>query len=180
MSGGLINVPIVFRGPANGGTNVGATHSHTPENFAANTPGIKVVCPSTPADAKGLIKSSIRDNDPVCFMENTILYNLKDDVPEDEDFLIPLGKAKVVLEGKDISIIAHGKAVHATAIETAEELSEKHNISAEVVDLRSYSLDEETIIRSVKKTNRALLVGGKQAILWGGCTNLLFNPRSGF
>ena len=158
MSGGLINVPIVFRGPANGGTNVGATHSHTPENFAANTPGMKVVCPATPADAKGLIKSAIRDNDPVCFMENTILYNLKDEVPDEQDFLIPLGKAKVLLEGKDISIIAHGKAVH-TALEVAEELSVKNNISAEVIDLRSIRpLDEDTIISSVKKTNRALLV----------------------
>ena len=158
MSGGLINVPIVFRGPANGGTNVGATHSHTPENFAANTPGMKVVCPATPADAKGLIKSAIRDNDPVCFMENTILYNLKDEVPDEQDFLIPLGKAKVLLEGKDISIIAHGKAVH-TALEVAEELSVKNNVSAEVIDLRSIRpLDEDTIISSVKKTNRALLV----------------------
>ena len=158
MSGGLINVPIVFRGPANGGTNVGATHSHTPENFAANTPGMKVVCPATPADAKGLIKSAIRDNDPVCFMENTILYNLKDEVPDEEGFLIPLGKANVLLEGKDISIIAHGKAVH-TALEVAEMLSVEHDVSAEVIDLRSIRpLDEETIISSVKKTNRALLV----------------------
>lgn len=158
MSGGLINVPVVFRGPANGGTNVGATHSHTPENFAANTPGMKVVCPATPADAKGLIKSSIRDNDPVCFMENTILYNLKDEVPKDNEFLVPLGKANVIVEGKDISIIAHGKAVH-TALEVAEELSDKHNISPEVLDLRSIRpLDEEAIIQSVKKTNRVVLV----------------------
>ena len=158
MSGGLINVPIVFRGPANGGTNVGATHSHTPENFAANTPGMKVVCPASPADAKGLIKSAIRDNDPVCFMENTILYNYKDNVPEDEDYLVPLGKARIALEGKDISIIAHGKAVH-TAIEVAEELYEKHDVSAEVLDLRSIRpLDQEAIISSVKKTNRAILV----------------------
>ena len=158
MSGGLINIPVVFRGPANGGTNVGATHSHTPENFAANTPGMKVVCPATPADAKGLIKSSIRDNDPVCFMENTILYNLKDEVPEDNEFLVPLGKANVIVEGNDISIIAHGKAVH-TALEVAEELADKHNISAEVLDLRSIRpLDEEAIIKSVKKTNRVVLV----------------------
>lgn len=158
MSGGLINVPIVFRGPANGGTNVGATHSHTPENFAANTPGLKVVCPSTPADAKGLIKSAIRDNDPVCFMENTILYNLKGEVPNDDDFIIPLGKANLLCEGNDISFIAHGKAVH-TALETASELSEKHNISAEVVDLRSIRpLDEDTILSTVKKTNRVVLV----------------------
>ena len=128
-----------------------------PENFAANTPGMKVVCPATPADAKGLIKSSIRDNDPVCFMENTILYNLKDEVPEDNEFLVPLGKANVIVEGNDISIIAHGKAVH-TALEVAEELADKHNISAEVLDLRSIRpLDEEAIIKSVKKTNRVVL-----------------------
>ena len=158
MSGGLINVPIVFRGPANGGTNVGATHSHTPENFAANTPGLKVICPATPADAKGMLKSAIRDNDPVCVMENTILYNLEDDVPDDNDFLIPLGKANVLKEGTDLSIIAHGKAVH-TSLQTAELLQDKHNVDAEVIDLRSIRpLDVETIINSVKKTNRALLV----------------------
>jgi len=158
MSGGLINVPIVFRGPANGGTNVGATHSHTPENFAANTPGLKVICPSTLADAKGLLKAAIRDNDPVCVMENTILYNLKDEVPEDKDFLIPLGKAKTVLEGTDLSIISHGRSVH-TALQVAETLSEKHNISAEVLDLRSIRpLDVDSVIDTVKKTNRVLLV----------------------
>lgn len=158
MSGGLINVPVVFRGPANGGTNVGATHSHTPENFAANTPGLKVICPATPADAKGMLKSAIRDNDPVCVMENTILYNLEDEVPDEDDFLIPLGKANVLKEGTDLSIIAHGKAVH-TSLQTAELLQEKHNVDAEVIDLRSIRpLDVETIINSVKKTNRALLV----------------------
>ena len=158
MSGGLINIPIVFRGPANGGTNVGATHSHTPENFAANTPGLKVICPATPADAKGMLKAAIRDNDPVCVMENTILYNMEDEVPDDDNFIIPLGKANVLREGSDISIIAHGKAVH-TSLETATTLQEKHNINAEVVDLRSIRpLDVDTIVKSVKKTNRVLLV----------------------
>ena len=158
MSGGLINVPIVFRGPANGGTNVGATHSHTPENFAANTPGLKVICPTTPADAKGMLKAAIRDNDPVCVMENTILYNMEGEVPDDGDFIVPLGKANVLREGSDISMIAHGKAVH-TSLEAATILQEKHNINAEVVDLRSIRpLDVDTIISSVKKTNRVLLV----------------------
>lgn len=158
MSGGLINVPIVFRGPANGGTNVGATHSHTPENFAANTPGIKVICPSTPADAKGMLKAAIRDNDPVCVMENTILYNLKGEVPDDKDFLVPLGKANLLKEGSDLSIIAHGKAVH-TSLEVAQSLEEKHGVSAEVLDLRSIRpLDTETILSTVRKTNRVLLV----------------------
>ena len=158
MSGGLINVPVVFRGPANGGTNVGATHSHTPENFAANTPGLKVICPSTPADAKGMLKSAIRDNDPVCVMENTILYNLRDEVPEEDDFTIPLGKSKVVREGNDLSIIAHGNAVH-TSILVAQTLEEKYQVSVEVLDLRSIRpLDTESILSSVRKTNRVLLV----------------------
>ena len=158
MSGGLINVPIVFRGPANGGTNVGATHSHTPENFAANTPGIKVICPSTPADAKGMLKAAIRDNDPVCVMENTILYNLKGEVPDDKDFMVPLGKANLLKEGSDLSIIAHGKAVH-TSLEVAHSLEEKHGVSAEVLDLRSIRpLDTEAILSTVRKTNRVLLV----------------------
>jgi len=158
MSGGLINVPVVFRGPANGGTNVGATHSHTPENFAANTPGLKVVCPATPADAKGLLKSAIRDNDPVCIMENTILYNMEGEVPDEEDFLVPLGKANILREGSDLSIIAHGKAVH-TSLQVAQTLEEQFKVSAEVLDLRSIRpLDVEAILSSVKKTNRVLLV----------------------
>ncbi len=158
MSGGLINVPIVFRGPANGGTNVGATHSHTPENFAANTPGLKVICPSTPADAKGMLKAAIRDNDPVCVMENTILYNLKGDVPDDNEFIIPLGQANLIRKGSDLSIIAHGKAVH-TSLEVAQSLEEKHGVSTEVLDLRSIRpLDTEAILSTVRKTNRVLLV----------------------
>lgn len=158
MSGGLINIPVVFRGPANGGTNVGATHSHTPENFAANTPGLKVICPATPADAKGMLKSAIRDNDPVCVMENTILYNMKDEVSNDPNLLIPLGKAKIIREGSDLSIIAHGKSVH-TSLEVANILENEHKINAEVLDLRSIRpLDVEAILKTVKKTNRVLLV----------------------
>lgn len=157
MSGGLINVPIVFRGPANGGVNVGATHSHTPENFYGNTPGLKVVCPVTPYDAKGLMKMAIRDNDPVCVLENTILYNTKGEVPP-EDYTIPFGKADIKREGNDISLIAHGRAV-LTALESADILMQKHDIKAEVVDLRSIRpLDVTTIVNSVKKTNRAVLV----------------------
>jgi pyruvate dehydrogenase E1 component beta subunit len=157
MSGGLINCPIVIRGPANGGTNVGATHSHTPESIAAYHPGIKVVVPSTPYDAKGLLKSAIRDNDPVMFMENTMLYGETGEVPT-EEYLIPLGSAKVMREGKDISIIGHGRAIQ-MALKAADMLKEKHNINAEVIDLRSIRpLDEDTILASVKKTNRVLLV----------------------
>jgi pyruvate dehydrogenase E1 component beta subunit len=157
MSGGLIHCPIVLRGPANGGTNVGATHSHTPESIAAYHPGIKVVVPSTPADAKGLLKSAIRDNDPVIFLENTLLYGETGEVPEGEH-LVPLGSAKVMREGKDLSIIGHGRAIQ-MALKSANILKEKHNINAEVVDLRSIRpLDEETILNSVRKTNRVLYV----------------------
>jgi pyruvate dehydrogenase E1 component beta subunit len=157
MSGGLINCPIVLRGPANGGTNVGATHSHTPESIAAYHPGIKVVVPSNAYDAKGLMKSAIRDNDPVMFMENTLLYGESMEVPDGE-YLVPLGKANVLREGKDLSIIGHGRAIQ-LALKAADLLKEKHNINAEVVDLRSIRpLDEETILNSVKKTNRALYV----------------------
>jgi pyruvate dehydrogenase E1 component beta subunit len=157
MSGGLINCPLVIRGPANGGTNVGATHSHTPENFLANTPGLKVVSPATPYDAKGLMKAAIRDNDPVCVMENTLLYGDQGEVPEG-DYVIPIGVADVKREGTDVSLIAHGRAV-LTALAAAHRLSEEFNISAEVVDLRSIRpLDEQTILASVRKTHRAVLV----------------------
>ena len=157
MSGGQINCPIVIRGPANGGTAVGATHSHTPENFLANTPGLKVVCPATAYDAKGLLKAAIRDNDPVMFMENTILYNQKGDVPE-EEYLVTIGTAEVKKEGTDISLIAHGRAV-ITCLEAAKILEEQYDVSVEVVDIRSIRpLDEETILNSVKKTHRVVLV----------------------
>ena len=157
MSGGRINCPIVIRGPANGGTNVGATHSHTPENFIANTPGLKVVCPATAYDAKGLMKAAIRDNDPVYVMENTILYNEKWEVP-DEEYVIPLGVADIKREGSDISLIAHGRAV-ITCLKAAEILAAEHGIDCEVVDLRSIRpLDEETILNSVRKTSKAIYV----------------------
>src|SRR6478672_3447878 len=157
MSGGLINCPIVIRGPANGGTNVGATHSHTPENMLANVPGLKVVSAATAYDAKGLMKTAIRDNDPVMFMENTLLYGEKWEVPE-EEYLIPLGKADIKRAGSQITLIAHGRAA-LTALKAAELLAAEHDIDAEVLDLRSIRpLDEEAIIASVRKTHRAVLV----------------------
>jgi pyruvate dehydrogenase E1 component beta subunit len=157
MSGGLINVPIVIRGPANGGTNVGATHSHTPENVCANHPGVKVVCPATTADAKGLLKSAIRDNDPVLFMENTILYNDRGEVPDGEH-LVPLGLADVKRAGTDLTIVAHGRAV-LQALKAAQMLEAEHDVSAEVIDLRSIRpLDEAAVLASVRKTHRVLLV----------------------
>lgn len=160
MAGGLINVPIVVRGPANGGTNVGATHSHCPEGLFAAFPGLKVCAPATASDAKGLMKSAIRDNDPVFVMENTLLYGNRGPVPDpaDGDHVIPLGQAEVKREGTDVSLIAHGRSV-IHALHAAENLAAEHSISAEVVDLRSIRpLDQDTIIRSVVKTNRAVLV----------------------
>lgn len=157
MSGGLINLPIVIRGPANAGTNVGATHSHTPENLLANMPGLKVVAPATAFDAKGLMKTAIRDNDPVMVMENTLLYGEKWEVPE-EEYLVPLGLAEVKRQGTAISLIAHGRAV-ITCLKAAELLEAEHDVDAEVVDLRSIRpLDEETVLASVRKTHRAIVV----------------------
>jgi pyruvate dehydrogenase E1 component beta subunit len=157
MSGGQINCPIVIRGPANGGTNVGATHSHTPENVLANHPGVKVVVPSTPYDAKGLLKSAIRDNDPVMFLENTVLYGDKGEVPAD-DYLIPLGKADIKREGTDLTIVTYGRPV-ILSLAAAHLLQEEHNISVEVLDLRTIRpLDMDAVLASVRKTHRVLVV----------------------
>jgi len=157
MSGGQINCPIVIRGPANGGTNVGATHSHTPENILAHHPGVKVVVPSTPYDAKGLLKSAIRDNDPVFFLENTILYGLEGEVPA-EEYTIPLGSADVKRAGTDLTIVTYGRPViHSLA--AAQQLQQEHNLSAEIVDLRTIRpLDIDTVLASVRKTHRVLIV----------------------
>jgi pyruvate dehydrogenase E1 component beta subunit len=157
MSGGQINCPIVIRGPANGGTNVGATHSHTPENILASHPGVKVVVPATPYDAKGLMKSSIRDNDPVMFLENTILYGDKGEVPDD-DYLIPLGKADTKREGTDLTIVTYGRAA-ILSLAAAGVLQQEHGFSTEVVDLRSIRpLDMDAVLASVRKTHRVLIV----------------------
>ena len=157
MSGGLMNIPIVVRGPANGGTNVGATHSHTPENMVANHPGLKVVCPSNAYDAKGLMKAAIRDNDPVFVMENTLLYGEKWDVPE-EEYVVELGVANILREGTDMTLVSHGRCAM-LSLNAAKALEQEHDISVEVIDLRSIRpLDETAILNSVKKTGRALLV----------------------
>jgi pyruvate dehydrogenase E1 component beta subunit len=157
MSGGQICCPIVIRGPANGGTNVGATHSHTPENVLAHHPGLKVVVPATPYDAKGLLKSAIRDNDPVMFLENTILYGDKGEVPDGE-YVVPLGVADVKRAGTDLTIVTYGRSV-LHSLKAAEEIQAKHGKSIEVVDLRSIRpMDEETVLASVRKTHRLLIV----------------------
>ena len=161
LSGGLLHCPSVIRGPANGGTNVGATHSLTPENVLAHTPGVKVVVPSTPYDAKGLLKSAIRDNDPVMFLENTMLYGEKADVPDGE-YTIPLGSADVKRAGTDLTIVTYGRSV-LHSLKAAELLEKEHGISTEVVDLRSIRpLDIDTVLASVAKTHRVLLVEEQQ------------------
>jgi pyruvate dehydrogenase E1 component beta subunit len=156
MSGGQFNVPIVFRGPNGSAFQVSSQHSQALEAFYANFPGLKVVMPSTAADAKGLLKSSIRDDNPVIFLEQETMYGMKGEVPDDEDFLIPLGVADVKREGKDCTIVARSFTVP-QALKAAEML-EDEGVSVEVVDPRTIKpLDIETIVNSVKKTNRLVI-----------------------
>lgn len=160
-----IGVPIVVRGPSGGGVGGGPFHSRNSEAWFAHTPGIKVVCPATAADAKGLLISSIRDNNPVVFYEHKGLYRkIKDDVPEGE-YIVPLGKAAVVRSGRDASIITYGSMLH-EALAVAEELT-KEGVEIEVIDIRTLvPFDEETVLASVKHTNRALIA--HEATLTGG------------
>ena len=150
-------VPIVIRSPSGGGIQGGPFHSQNPEMWFVRTPGLKVVCPSTAYDAKGLIKSAIRDNDPVLFFEHKGLYRkIKEDLPS-EEYTVPIGKAKVVREGRDLSIITYGAMVW-TALEAAEKLAQE-GCSIEVVDLRTLMpLDRETVCASVRKTSKVLLL----------------------
>jgi pyruvate dehydrogenase E1 component beta subunit len=156
MSGGQLNIPIVFRGGTGAAGQLGATHSQDFSNWYANCPGLKVVQPSNPKDAKGLLKAAIRDNDPVLFMESEQMYGDKGEVPEGE-YIIPIGVADVVKEGKDVTIVSFGKMMKIVNA-AAEELA-KEGIDAEVIDLRSLRpIDYDTIINSVKKTNRMVFV----------------------
>ena len=157
MSGGQFNIPIVFRGPSGSAGQLAATHSQSFENWFANTPGLKVVTPSTPADGKGLLKSAIRDPNPVLVMESEVMYGNKGPVPDVEEFLLPLDKADIKRAGKDVTIISFGKMVH-VALEACTELA-KDGIDAEMIDLRSLRpIDYDTVIESVKKTNRCVVV----------------------
>jgi pyruvate dehydrogenase E1 component beta subunit len=156
MSGGQVGCPIVFRGPNGSAGQLGAQHSTAFESYFANIPGIKVISPSNPYDAKGLLKAAIRDNDPVMFMESELMYGDKGDVPEGE-YIIPIGKADVKREGTDVTIVSYSKMMK-VALGAAEELA-KEGISAEVIDLRTIRpLDWATIIKSVQKTNRLVIV----------------------
>jgi pyruvate dehydrogenase E1 component beta subunit len=156
MSGGQVKVPIVFRGPGGSAYQVSSQHSQALESWYAYFPGLKVVMPSTAADAKGLLKSAIRDDDPVIFIEQERMYGMKGEVPDDEDFTIPLGVADVKREGSDATIVARSLTVP-LALKAAEEL-EKDGISCEVIDPRTIRpLDIDTIINSVMKTNRVVI-----------------------
>jgi len=156
MSGGQFNCPIVFRGPTASAGQLGATHSQAFESWFANTPGLKVIVPSNPADAKGLLKSAIRDDDPCIFMESEQMYGDKGEVPEGE-YLIPIGVAEIKREGSDVTIISFGKIIK-EAYKAADALA-KEDISCEIIDLRTVRpLDINTIIESVKKTNRLVIL----------------------
>lgn len=156
MSGGQINCPIVFRGPTGSAGQLGATHSQAFENWFANTPGLKVVVPSNPYDAKGLLKAAIRDDDPVIFMESEQMYGDKGEVPDGE-YIIPIGVADIKREGTDVTIVSFGKIIKEAY--KAADILEKEGISVEIIDLRTVRpMDSEAIFKSVRKTNRLVIL----------------------
>jgi pyruvate dehydrogenase E1 component beta subunit len=156
MFGGQTPIPLVIRTPGGGGQQLSATHSQNLEVWFAHIPGLQVVAPSTPADAKGLLRTAIRNNNPVLFLEHLALYNSKGQVPEG-DYTIPFGQAKVTKEGKDLTVISYSRKA-AIAHDVASRLEREHKLSVEVVDIRSLRpLDRETLVNSVKKTGRALV-----------------------
>jgi pyruvate dehydrogenase E1 component beta subunit len=156
MFGGHIKAPVVFRAPGGGGRQLGATHSHTPDIIFAHFPGLKVVSPGTPYDAKGLLKTAIRDDDPVLFIEHATLYQLRGEVPE-EDYTVPIGVSEVKREGSDVTIVSYAQGLQ-VSLEAAEKLAEE-GIEAEVVDLRSLRpLDIGPVLDSFKKTFKAVIV----------------------
>ncbi|MFQ5818242.1 MAG: alpha-ketoacid dehydrogenase subunit beta, partial [Terriglobia bacterium] len=151
-------VPLVIRGPSGGGVHGGPFHSQNPEMYFVHTPGLKVVCPATAYDAKGLIKAAVRDPNPVLFFEHKFLYRrIKEEVPED-DYIVPLGQAAVRREGKDLTLVSYAAMLH-TCLEAAEKLSAEDGLACEVIDLRTLlPLDKETILASLRKTNKLLVV----------------------
>jgi pyruvate dehydrogenase E1 component beta subunit len=185
MFGGKIELPIVVRAPGGGGSQLGAQHSQSLESYFMHCPGIYLAVPATPADAKGLLKTAIRDNNPVIFLEHELLYNSKGEVPENDDFTIPFGKANIMREGRDVTIIAYSR-MSIVALMAAAEL-EKEGISCEVVDLCTLNpLDKETFTGSVKKSGRAVVVSecwrtcgvGSEiaALLYENCFDTLLAP----
>jgi len=167
MSGGQFKIPVTFRGPSGAALQLSAQHSQALEAMYAHFPGMKVVAPGTPADAKGLLKAAIRDDDPVCVFEGEMLYNIKGEVPDSDDHIVPLGVAEVKRAGSDVSIITHGKMIH-VALQAAAQL-EKDGVDAEVLDLRSLRpLDTDAILDTVAKTNRVVLL--EEGWPYGGIT----------
>jgi pyruvate dehydrogenase E1 component beta subunit len=157
MSGGQFTVPIVFRGPSGAALQLASQHSQAFDSWFANVPGLKVVAPATPADAKGLLKASIRDNNPVIFLEGEMLYNTKGEVP-DGDHVVPLGQAEVKREGTDVTLVCYAKSV-APTLQAADTLQNDGGVSAEVIDIRTIRpLDTATLVTSVRKTNRCVIV----------------------
>lgn len=157
MFGGQMKVPVVFRAPGGGGRQLGATHSHTPDVIFAHFPGLKVVSPGTPYDAKGLLKAAIRSDDPVLFIEHATLYQVRGEVPEDEDYTVPIGVSEIKREGSDVTIVTYAQGLQ-VSLEAAEALA-KDGIEAEVVDLRTLRpLDMAPALESFKKTFRAVVV----------------------
>jgi pyruvate dehydrogenase E1 component beta subunit len=158
MSGGQLTVPIVFRAPNASAAQVGSQHSHAMEHFYAQIPGLKVIAPATPADAKGLLKTAIRDDNPVLCFDSETLYSVRGEVPEEADYLVPMGVANIARPGKDATIVAWSRIVH-VALEAAKVL-EKEGVDVEVIDLRSLRpLDNDTILASVAKTHRVVIAG---------------------
>jgi 2-oxoisovalerate dehydrogenase E1 component beta subunit len=153
-----VPLPVVLRGPSGGGVRASSFHSINPEPWFAHAGGIKVICPAFPTDAKGLLKSAVRDDNPVLFLEHKWIYRrIKEHVPEDPNVLVPIGSANVRRDGSDVSVITYGAMVH-KALEAADALASR-GVSLEVVDLRTvYPMDEETILRSIEKTSRALVL----------------------
>jgi len=157
MSGGQFKIPIVFRGPNGAAGQLAATHSTSTESIYSYFPGLKVVAPSNPDDAKGLLKSAIRDDDPVIFLESELMYSMRGEVNEDPEYLIPLGKARIAREGEDVTIVAHSKS-YWIALEVADRLAEE-GYSAEVIDPRTIRpFDFDTVVQSIKKTNRCVII----------------------
>ncbi len=156
MFGGQCPIPLVIRTPGGGGQQLAATHSQNLEVWFAHVPGLKVVAPSTPADVKGLLRTSVRDNNPVIFLENLALYNTKGEAPTD-GYMVPIGQAKVTKEGTDLTVLSYSRMA-AVALDVARRMEQENQLSIEVVDLRSLRpLDQETILNSVRKTNRAIV-----------------------
>ncbi len=157
MSGGQLKVPIVFRGGNGAAGQLAATHNNSTEAFYSNVPGLKIIAPSNPDDAKGLLKAAIRDDDPVLFMESELMFGMKGEVSDDEDYVLPIGKARVAREGDDVTFVAHSKS-YWLAMEAAEELS-KQGYEATVIDPRTLRpFDTATVLESVKKTNRLVII----------------------